>query len=151
MTQAEVCPTDMKVLMNHIYEYQKGVRRMVLFTFNKRYADFALRRLESYGIDYIVQTVNDNVLNLYFGRRECLDAIRLIVTRRCISSLPRRTSYSAHFSAMTSACSANATASAAACRTSARTTARAASACLRRVCPMPCHAPAHSGASATRA
>ena len=81
MTQAEVCPTDMKVLMNHIYEYQKGVRRMVLFTFNKRYADFALRRLESYGIDYIVQTVNDNVLNLYFGRRECLDAIRLIVTR----------------------------------------------------------------------
>lgn len=81
MTQAEVCPTDMKVLMNHIYEYQKGVRHMVLFTFNKKYADFALRRLQSQGIDYIVQPVNNDVLNLYFGRRECLDAIRLIVNR----------------------------------------------------------------------
>ena len=32
MQQKEVMPTDMKVLMNHIYEYKKGVRRMVLFT-----------------------------------------------------------------------------------------------------------------------
>ena len=54
----------MKVLMNHIYEYKKGVRRMVLFTFNKKYEDFAIRRL-----------------NLYFGREECLNAIRMIVTR----------------------------------------------------------------------
>ena len=46
----------MKVLMNHIYEYQKGVRRMVLFTFNKKYKAFA-------------------------GREECLNAIRMIVTR----------------------------------------------------------------------
>ena len=71
----------MKVLMNHIYEYQKGVRHMVLFTFNRKYADFALRRLESQGIDYIVQPVNGDVLNLYFGRRECLNAIRLIVNK----------------------------------------------------------------------
>ena len=81
MTQAEVCPIDMKVLMNHIYEYQKGVRRMVLFTFKKEYADFALHRLESQGIDYILQPVGGDNLNLYFGRKECLDAIRLIVNR----------------------------------------------------------------------
>lgn len=81
MTQSEICPTDMKVLMNHIYEYQKGVRRMVLFTFKKEYADFALRRLESQGIEYILQPAGSDNLNLYFGRRECLDAIRLIITR----------------------------------------------------------------------
>ena len=34
---AAVMPVEMKVLMNHIYEYQKGVRRMVLFTFNQKY------------------------------------------------------------------------------------------------------------------
>ena len=34
MQQKEVMPTDMKVLMTHLYEYKKGVRRMVLFTFN---------------------------------------------------------------------------------------------------------------------
>ena len=53
----ERMPIDMKVLMNHIYEYKKGVRQMILFTMNKRYEQFAT------------------------GRRECLEAIRLIVTR----------------------------------------------------------------------
>lgn len=32
----------MKVLMNHIYEYKKGVRRMVLFTFNKKYEQYKI-------------------------------------------------------------------------------------------------------------
>ena len=30
---------DMKVLLNHIYEFKKGVRQMVLYTFNKKYQD----------------------------------------------------------------------------------------------------------------
>ena len=38
----EILPPDMKVLMNHIYEYKKGVRQMVLFTFNKRYGIYAV-------------------------------------------------------------------------------------------------------------
>lgn len=32
MRQNEVMPTELKVLSNHIYELQKGVRQMVLFT-----------------------------------------------------------------------------------------------------------------------
>ncbi len=66
MQQSTILPVDMKVLMNHIYEYKKGVRRMVLFTFNKKYEDFAIRRLESQNIKYV---------------EECLNAIRMIVTR----------------------------------------------------------------------
>lgn len=57
MQQPNVLPVDMKVLMNHIYEYQKGVRRMVLFTLNRKYEEFAIRRLESQNISYIVQPV----------------------------------------------------------------------------------------------
>jgi hypothetical protein len=79
--KAEVMPIDMMVLMNHIYEYKKGVRNMVLFTFNKRYEEYALRRLERQGINYIVQPVGNDRLNLFFGKRECLDAIRVMVTR----------------------------------------------------------------------
>ena len=45
MQQSTAVPVDMKVLMNHIYEYKKGVRRMVLFTFNKQYEDVAIRLL----------------------------------------------------------------------------------------------------------
>ena len=81
MPQTTLMPTDMKVLMNHIYEYQKGVRRMVLFTFNQKYEAFAVKRLQSLHIDYLIQPVGNDRLNLYFGRQECLDAIRLIVTK----------------------------------------------------------------------
>lgn len=81
MQQSTAVPVDMKVLMNHIYEYKKGVRRMVLFTFNKQYEDVAIRRLESQNIKYVIQPVGSDRLNLYFGREECLNAIHMIVTR----------------------------------------------------------------------
>lgn len=55
MQQAEILPADMKVLMNHIYELKKGVRNMVLFTFNKRYETYARTRLEHSGISYITK------------------------------------------------------------------------------------------------
>ena len=77
----ERMPIDMKVLMKNIYEYKKGVRQMILFTMNKRFEQFATERLQHQNIPYILQPAGKNTLNLYFGRRECLEAIRLIVTR----------------------------------------------------------------------
>ena len=64
MRTTTAIPTELKVLMNHIYELHKGVRHMVLFTCN-----------------YLLQPAGQQNLNVYFGRRECLEAIRLIVTR----------------------------------------------------------------------
>lgn len=81
MSDTNVMPIDMKVLMNHIYEFKKGVRQMVLFTFNKKYEDFALSRLKRQNISYIIQPVGNNRMNLFFGKKECMDAIRLMVTR----------------------------------------------------------------------
>lgn len=80
-SSASVMPIDMKVLMNHIYEFKKGVRQMVLFTFNKKYEAFALDRLKRQNINYIIQPVGNNRMNLFFGKKECMDAIRLMVTR----------------------------------------------------------------------
>lgn len=74
-------PEDMKVLVNHIYEFKKGVRRMVLFTFNKRYEQFAVTRLQHQNISYAIQPVGNDRLNLFFGKKECLDAIRLMITK----------------------------------------------------------------------
>ena len=70
-----------KVLANHIYEYKKGVRRMILFTCNRRFEHQACHRLCRQSIDYVVQPAGKENVNIYFGRRECLDAIRLFVTR----------------------------------------------------------------------
>ena len=79
MNRTEVMPIDMKVLMNHIYEYQKGVRSMVLFTFNKRYREFAVNRLRSKGIQYLLMPVGNDRFNLFFGKRECMDVISHLV------------------------------------------------------------------------
>ncbi len=81
MLQYTKVPADMKVLANHIYEYQKGVRKMVLFTFNKRYEKLAVERLKRDNIDYIILPVGNDRLNLFFGREECLQAIRLMITK----------------------------------------------------------------------
>ena len=72
----------MRVLLNHIYEYQKGMRRMVLYTFHKRYMRYAIERLQRQGIDYVISPLQGDNVNLFFGRRECLDAIRLMVPVR---------------------------------------------------------------------
>ena len=81
MKTKSTIPAEMKVLMNHIYELHKGVRQMVLFTCNKKYGEQTVSRLESQGIPYLLQPAGQQNLNVYFGRKECLEAIRLIVTR----------------------------------------------------------------------
>lgn len=81
MIQPAAFPIDMKVLMNHIYEYKKGVRRMILFTFNKKYEAAAISRLESQNIKYLIRPVGNDRLNLFFGREECIEAIRLMVDK----------------------------------------------------------------------
>ena len=80
-TNQTVLSSEMRVLMNHIYEYKKGVRRMILFTCNRRFEQQACRRLCNQSIDYVLQPAGKDNVNVYFGRRECLDAIRLFVTR----------------------------------------------------------------------
>lgn len=74
-------PGEIKVLMNHIYEYKKGVRNMILYTLNKDYEEQAVRRLESQKICYVIQHAGERSINLYFGRPECIEAIRLMVNR----------------------------------------------------------------------
>ena len=80
-TTSEAFSPAMRVLMNHIYEYKKGVRRMILFTCNRRFEVFVTNRLGRQSIDYVVQQAGKDNVNIYFGRKECLDAIRLFVTR----------------------------------------------------------------------
>ena len=79
--EREQARATLKVLMNHIYELHKGVRHMVLFTCNNKYGEQVVSRLESQGIPYILQPAGRQNVNVYFGRRECLEAIRLFVTR----------------------------------------------------------------------
>ena len=75
------CSAEIKVFLNHLYEYKKGVRNMVLYTMPKKYQDFVEKRLTKQNIDFCIQYVNADKINLFFGRPECISAIRHMTIR----------------------------------------------------------------------
>ena len=81
MVTPDAFPADLKVFLNHVYEFKKGVRNMVLYTTNRKYESFAVARLTSQHIAYCVQPVDNRRVNLFFGRPECINAIRFMATR----------------------------------------------------------------------
>ena len=81
MITCQSFPAELKVFLNHVYEYKKGVRHLILHTLNKCYLPIAIERLKSQGICYTVQEASEHAVNLYFGRPECVETIRLITTR----------------------------------------------------------------------
>lgn len=77
-------PTEssaLRVFANHIYEYKKGVRRMVLFTVNNRYVPEAVRRLRNESIAFELQEVGNGRTNIFFGRSECIEVVKRMITR----------------------------------------------------------------------
>lgn len=84
---------DMRILSEQIYQYKKGVRKLVLHTFDRRYEELAVRKLRAQHIDFLIQPVCSRMvadcadwdpscatsINLYFGRKECVDAVRMLV------------------------------------------------------------------------
>ena len=78
---SELVSAELMVLSNHIYEYKKGVRNLILFTLTNRQVSSAVEKLQRQNIDYIVQTIGSNNVNIFFGKKECLDAIHMFVDR----------------------------------------------------------------------
>lgn len=81
ISSPDMLPSELKVFLNHLYEYKKGVRRMVLYTVNRKYEAFAVERLKRQCIDFMIQPVTETSINLFFGRPECIRAIRHMVNR----------------------------------------------------------------------
>jgi hypothetical protein len=80
MSFNDILPVEMKVFLNHIYEFKKGVRHLILYTTKQQYLNMVTDRLENQKIDYTVQMVNNGNVNVYFGDNRCIDAIRLMIS-----------------------------------------------------------------------
>lgn len=66
---------EMKIVMHHIYEFKKGIRRLVLCTLCPTCAELVRERLENQGIEYIIRLAGTRNVNLFFGDPACLDAV----------------------------------------------------------------------------
>ena len=65
----------MKVFAHHLYEYNKGLRRLVLHTTKAEYRDMIIARLERRGIAYIIQNVTASKINIFFGADYCINVL----------------------------------------------------------------------------
>lgn len=81
MATKRIIPGEIRIFLNHIYEFKKGIRNMVLYTMSKEHEDFAVRRLKNQNISYMIQEISTNKINLFFGKPECMEAMRHIITR----------------------------------------------------------------------
>ncbi len=68
MATERIIPGEIRIFLNHIYEFKKGVRNMVLYTMSKEHEEFAIRRLKNQKISYMIQEVGTNKINLFFWK-----------------------------------------------------------------------------------
>ncbi|QLC51261.1 DUF2023 family protein [Methanolobus zinderi] len=68
----------MKVLRHHVYEYQKGIRHLVLHTSSVNFEKEIVKLLEKKNVDYFIQRFSDQKINVFFGDRKCISVLKRI-------------------------------------------------------------------------
>jgi len=66
----------MKVFIHHIYEYQKGLRNLILHTAPAKDRQGIINRLETNRIPYLISDVSKTKINVFFGNKVCIDVIK---------------------------------------------------------------------------
>ncbi len=76
MTCKDYRSADLQILIHHVYEYKKGIRNMVLHTMNSDDLLLAELKLKREKIPYFIQKVSPKKINVFFGRKECVDIVK---------------------------------------------------------------------------
>jgi len=76
LTCADYKTADMQILIHHVYEYNKGLRSLVLHTMNSCERDKTENLLKRKGISYFLQNVSANKINVFFGKEECIKIVK---------------------------------------------------------------------------
>ena len=66
----------MQVFYHLVYEYQKGLRDLCLFTCQKEYLEKIKKSLALQKIAYEVVAVGESKINVFFGMFDCLDIVK---------------------------------------------------------------------------
>ncbi len=80
-TSTTVMPAELKPFLNHVYELKKGVRRMALYTTNRKFEPFIINRLDNQKIKYYIQSLGSERINIFFGHAECVNMICKVVDK----------------------------------------------------------------------
>lgn len=69
---------SMKVFSDHLFEYRKGLRNLILHTTLAANRAPIEARLEKHGVDYVVYPLSNGRINVFFGAGECVETVRVI-------------------------------------------------------------------------
>ncbi len=67
-----------QVLNHHIYEYRKGLRRLILHTVIRRELPEIIARFRRHGVAYYVVPLGQSRANIFFGDKVCIDVVKSI-------------------------------------------------------------------------
>ena len=68
-------------LAHRLYEYRKGVRQLFMMTMTSQEAVAVVMRLRTEAIEHHAQPVGTRKVNVFFGRKACVELVRHIVTK----------------------------------------------------------------------
>jgi Protein of unknown function (DUF2023) len=66
----------MNVFYHHVYEYKKGIRRLILHTTLKSHRSQIEETLQKKEINYLIFRVGKNKINVFFGDSVCINVIQ---------------------------------------------------------------------------
>lgn len=66
----------MQVFYHLVYEYQKGLRDLCLFTCPNEHTKKIEKSLKSQKINYLICPIENNKINVFFGMPACLEIIK---------------------------------------------------------------------------
>lgn len=69
---------NMEVFLHHIYEFEKGIRNLILHTLKQEHLDAAIGKLEKRHISYKIYMLENGNYNIFFGNKQCIDVIQNI-------------------------------------------------------------------------
>jgi hypothetical protein len=72
---------ELNVFCSHIYEYKKGVRPLVLTTEKDCYRKTIEERLKKEKIDFLINPITKNKINVFFGAKQCIDIVKTFSDR----------------------------------------------------------------------
>ena len=69
---------NMQVFRHHMYEYQKGLRDLILHTTTSDFQDEMVRILEKNNVAYLIHSPADTKVNVFFGDSRCIKVLKSI-------------------------------------------------------------------------
>ncbi len=66
----------MEVFNHHLYEYEKGLRNLILHTCSVEKLEAMIFKLKRRDIDYEIYKIKNGNVNLFFGSNNCVEVVR---------------------------------------------------------------------------